>query len=408
MRFVFLTQYFYPERGAAQVRLAAVIRELRRLGHEVEVVTSFPSYPGNQVLPEYRGRFYQRDDWEGVTLHRLWSYVAMGRGLKRLLNYFSFVLTSLWGLKKAQRPDYVFVESPPLFLGISGYIASRFWRVPMIFNVADVWPDSAYAVGAVGDGLTYRLALKLEAWLYRKSRYVNVVTFGVRELMLQDKQVPAEKILFLPNGVDLSLLRPLAPDEKLRTEMGLPHLPIILYTGTQGFTHGAEVILHAADLLRDLDVAFVFVGGGSEQGKLEQLSLELGLTQVKFYPPVAPEQIPALYSLAFAGIASLRDAPLYKTTRLAKIFAVMGCAKPLIYSGPGEGGELAAQAGAGLLTPAEDANALAQAIRHLLVNPAEAQRMGEQGRRYVEQHLQWSHIVENWVTALQASEDQHS
>lgn len=219
--------------------------------------------------------------------------------------------------------------------------------------------------------------------------------------MEQDKGVAAEKILFLPNGMDLGAFRPLPPDEDLRAELGLPHGPIILYTGTMGYTHGVDVALDAARLLQDDEVALVFVGGGSDYARLEQQALRQGLNNVYFRPSVAADKIPALYSLATAGLATLRDAPLFHTTRLAKIFAVMACAKPLLYSGPGEGGELAAKEGAALLTPAGDAQALAQAIRQLVNNPRQAQQMGERGRAFVERELQWRDIVTRWLAQLE-------
>jgi len=146
MRFLVLTQYFHPETGAPQVRLAAMIRELLRLGHTVEVVTALPNYPNGKIFSDYQGRFYRVENWEGVRLHRVWMYAATGAGFKRLLNYFSFMITALWGLRRAKKPDYLFVESPPLFLGITGYIAAKIWRVPFILNIADLWPDTIRAL----------------------------------------------------------------------------------------------------------------------------------------------------------------------------------------------------------------------------------------------------------------------
>src|SRR6185437_15517707 len=118
MRFLVLTQYFLPETGAAQVRLAAMIQELRAAGHTVEVVTGMPNYPGGEIFPEYRGRFYIRDEWKGVVVHRVWLYASTGAGPRRALNYLSFVATSIVGLLLAERADYIFVESPPVFLSI--------------------------------------------------------------------------------------------------------------------------------------------------------------------------------------------------------------------------------------------------------------------------------------------------
>ncbi|MBE9561815.1 MAG: glycosyltransferase WbuB, partial [Proteobacteria bacterium] len=129
MRFLILSQYFPPETGAPQTRLASMVRELLRLGHTVEVITAMPNYPTGKIFSNYQRKFYQLDDWEGVKVHRIWMYAASGAGIKRLLNYLSFTFTAIWGLRKAQKPDYLFIESPPLFLGITGYIAASWWRV---------------------------------------------------------------------------------------------------------------------------------------------------------------------------------------------------------------------------------------------------------------------------------------
>jgi len=163
VRFLFLTQYFPPETGAPQVRLASLVRELSRLGHQVEIVTAFPNYPTGAIFPEFRGKLYQRDAWEGMTVHRTWVYPCMGGGLKRILNYISFTITCAWGLLRSKRADCVFVESPPLFLSIPGWIASRLWRARLIFNVADLWPDSVEQLGIMREGPALRFARALEA-----------------------------------------------------------------------------------------------------------------------------------------------------------------------------------------------------------------------------------------------------
>ncbi|MGH9702168.1 MAG: glycosyltransferase, partial [Candidatus Acidiferrales bacterium] len=141
MRILILTQYFPPETGAPQTRLAALARELVRLGHEAEVVTAMPNYPVGKIFPSYRGRFYCREAWEGVPIHRVWVHASMGKGLGRLLNYLSFSVFSLFALSQTRRPDYIFVESPPLFAALPGILVAKLWGVEIILNVADLWPE---------------------------------------------------------------------------------------------------------------------------------------------------------------------------------------------------------------------------------------------------------------------------
>ena len=250
MKFLILTQYFAPEIGASQVRLGYLCRELKAAGHGVEIVTAMPHHPAGQIFPEYRGHFYLRDQWQGLTVHRVWLFAASGSNLKRLLSYASFTLTCLLGMARAERPDYIFVDSPPLFLGVSGWIAAKSWNVPLIFNVADLWPDSVRDLGIMKDGALVNFAYALERWIYGHSAAVTAVTEGIRNSLLNTKRLPAEKVLFLPNGVDTALFRPGVSDEALKQRLGLAGKKIILYAGNHGYAGAVETVLYAAQQLR--------------------------------------------------------------------------------------------------------------------------------------------------------------
>lgn len=401
MRFLVLSQYYPPEIGASQTRLAAMVRVMKNLGHDVEVITAMPNYPTGRIFPEYRGRFYYREELTGVTVHRVWLYPSTGAGLRRMLNYMSFTVTCLAPLLCASRPDYVFVESPPLFLSLPGYLMARRWRAKMIFNVADLWPDSVRELGLMKDGLALGLATRLEKWTYRVADRVNAMTEGIRSALIQKKGVPSSKILFLPNGVDTQLFKPRPADNGLASRLGLAGKKLILYTGTLGYAQGLEVALRAAAMLRhQTDIVFVFVGGGSEEGKLKLLADNWGLQNVVFLEPVPPEEVARLYSLALAGFASLRNLPLFDGARPSKIFPIMASGVPVIYSGSGEGARLVKAANAGIVTPPEDGQALADAVQQLAQNPDLAARLGSNGRAYVEKHFTWSTLVADWLRQL--------
>jgi len=288
MRFLFITQYFSPEIGAAQVRLASVIRELVRLGHQVEVITALPNYPTGRIFEGYRGKLWLEEDWEGVRVVRTWLYPALGTGPKRLLNYFSFMLSALGGLLRVQKPDYIFVESPPLFLSLTAYLASRRFGVPFIFNVADLWPDSVRQLGLMKEGLLLRLAEGLERWSYHQAHFITAVTEGIQKVLLEEKKVPAHKVLYLPNGVDTELFKPTAPDLALARELELEGKKVVLYAGNHGYAHGLEVALQAARLLTDPRVVLVLIGDGSEKARLKQMAQEMQLSNVRFLDPQPP------------------------------------------------------------------------------------------------------------------------
>ncbi|MCX7783847.1 MAG: glycosyltransferase family 4 protein [Meiothermus sp.] len=400
MRFLFLTQYFPPEIGAAQVRLASVVRELVRLGHQVEVVTALPNYPTGRIFNGYRGRLALEETWEGIRVVRTWLYPSMGTGPRRLLNYLSFAATALWGLLKARKPDFIFVESPPLFLSLTGYLASRWFRVPLIFNVADLWPDSVRQLGLMKEGPLLRLAEGLERWSYQKAHYVTAVTEGIHKILREEKGLPGHKVLYLPNGVDTDLFRPLPPNQALAKELGLEGKKVVLYAGNHGYAHGLEVALQAAQHIPDPDVMLLLIGDGSEKARLMQTARDMNLTNVRFLEPRPPSYIVELYSLAVAGLSTLRDSPLFEMTRPVKIFAGMSCAKPIIYVGRGEGARLIEAAEAGLVSPPENPEMLARHIMQIVRQPDLAQRLGANGRRFVEEHLSWSSLIQHWLNGL--------
>jgi glycosyltransferase involved in cell wall biosynthesis len=407
VKFLFLTQYFPPEIGAPQVRLAAMARELVRLGHEVEVVTGLPNHPTGKIFPEYRGKFSADEYWEGIRVHRTWMYAATGAGWRRMLNYGSFAATSLWGLWRSKRPDYLFVESPPLFLSAPAWLMGLRWRRPFIFNVADLWPDSVRELGLMGEGVTLRVAEWLEGWSYARAKFVNAVTEGIRDDLVTKKRVPARKVLFLPNGVDIELFKPREADHELATELGLAGKQVIVYAGTLGLAQGLDVGLHAMDEVRHThpDARLVFIGDGSDRVRLEGVARSLKLDNVVFLPPNTPEYIARLYSFATAGFASLKDLPLFEGARPSKIFPIMGCGRPVLYSGAGEGARLVEAAHAGIVVPPEDPKALAGAIRQLLGQPEEAALIGRNGRSYVEENLSWRALIADWLAELEGTED---
>lgn len=405
VRFLILTQYYAPEIGAPQVRLRGLTGALRDMGHEVEVVTALPNYPTGKVFPSYRGRFYCRETVGGIVVHRTWIYAAKGAGVKRMLNYLSFTFSSLWALGKCKRPDFLFVESPPLFLSIPGYIMSRFWRTEMIFNIADLWPDSAKELQLIENPLLLKMGKYLERWSYNVSSKINAVTRGIQQRLIE-KGVPQSKILFLPNGADIKLFRPQKPDEELSRNLKIDGKKIIIYAGNHGYIHGMDTILEAAELLANRpDIVFLLIGDGSEKNRLQELARARSIDNVKFMDPAAPEFIARLYSLALAGLSTVRDIPIFRGGRPSKIFPAMASGVPVIYCGAGEGAGLVARAQAGVVIPPQNPQALAEGIVALADNPDLARTLGKNGRCFVEQNLSWPILVGNWLAQLEVGDE---
>jgi len=401
MRILLLTQYFAPEVGASQVRLSAFCRELKAAGHEVEVVTAMPHHPEGRIHPDYRGRFYRRETLESITVHRVWLLAAKGSGFKRILTYLSFAFFCFFGLIRAKRPDYLFVDSPPLFLAIPGWLASRFWRVPFIFNVADLWPDSVLDLGIMRPGIATKFGFALESWTYRQADFVTAVTEGIRTCLLQKKHVPAGKVLFLPNGVDTTLFQPATPpDERLRAQLGLCDKKIVLYAGNHGYANAMEQLIEAASLISDQTIHFLILGDGPEKSSLQALARQLRLSNITFLDSVPLERLPPFLSIASLAAVTLRKCSITQGARPAKTFVMMAAGKPVVLAGQGESAELLREANAGLIVPSHSPHNLANAILLLASDPDMAARMGKNGSAFVQANFNWSLLVRNWLAQL--------
>lgn len=400
MKFLFLTQYYPPEIGAPQTRLNSMGNELVKLGHEVEVVTALPNHPTGRIFSNYKGKFYAKENINEITIHRVWLYAANGAGFKRIINYLSFVVTCLFGLFRCQKPDYIFVESPPLFLSIPAYIMSLIWKRPFIFNVADLWPDSVKDLNIIRNGFVLKAAKHIELWTYRKAQFVTVVTEGIKE-RLEAKGVQEQKILYLPNGVDINLFKPQSPKNDLINELGIESKTVFLYAGTHGYAQGLEIILEAAKKVKNEKILFLFIGDGPIKPKLIKIKDDNNLNNVLFLEPQPLKKMPEFFSISNASLVILKDIELFKGARPSKIFPSLSSGVPVIYSGAGEGAQLIEEAKAGIVVTPENSDLLAEAIICLSKNPDLTKELGVNGRKFVEEKLCWTSLITNWLKQLE-------
>lgn len=397
MNFIIHTQYYPPETGAPQGRLSELAEIMTRCGHNVTVLTAMPNYPIGQLYPGYRGLFH-REERNGVPVIRTWIYPSKSvRMLPRLTNYFSFVFSSfLQGTAFLPKADYILTESPPLFLGISGYALSRIKRARWIFNVSDLWPESAVRLGVVGKGLPLTISEQLEAFCYRKSW---LVTGQSREILTGVKQcVPETQTYHLSNGADTSRFSPALRSPELHRELGDGAPCVAVYAGLHGIAQGLDQVLEAANRLRDLEgvLKIVFIGDGPEKEALRQKAA--GLKMIKFLPPRPKEEIPGiLASSDFALVPLTTDIP---GAVPSKIYEAMASCLPVLLIASGEATRILNDAGAGIVVRPGETGDIAESIRYLALNSTARKELGANGRRAALSHYDRSSIANNFLSFL--------
>jgi colanic acid biosynthesis glycosyl transferase WcaI len=400
IRFLVLTQYFPPEIGAAPTRLYEVTRALREHGHQVEVVTAMPNYPSGRVFPAYRGKFLCREAIAGQAVIRTWLYASTGTSAaRRLAGYWSFALSSLVGCLLSRRPDVVLVESPPLFLCLTAYLYCLVTGTRFIVNVSDPWLEFARDMGFVRSRVMFRLLERLELFVYSRAFRVNAVTQAIRSLLIEKKSVPPQKVLWLPNGVDLDRFSVREPDKEWMARLGLEGVTTFIYAGSHQASHGLDVLIEAAARL-DETIRILMVGDGTDKERLVRLARERGLRNIVFVDPQPLDEMPRLLSVARAALVVIRGEAAFSTSRPAKMLPAMACSLPIVYCGRGEGANIVQQGACGLVSPPGNVDALAGAIRRLAQDPELARRLGQNGRRTVERSSDWRTIVDRWLAEL--------
>lgn len=406
MRILILTQWYPPEPALLLQELA---QTLLARGHAVNVLTGFPNYPAGELYPGYRIRLRQHEVLAGVRVIRVPLYPEHSRsGVGRLVNYTSFALSSaLLGLWLVKRPDVIFVYHPPLTIGLPAVFLSWLWRVPFVYQIQDMWPETLSATGMLNNARILRWVGQFARWVYARATKLLVISPGFRRNLLE-KGVAADKIHFISNWVDPETYHPAEPEPELAAELGLAGRFNVMFAGNVGEAQGLETVIEAADFLRDLsDIQFVIVGDGIALPGLQQAAQARGLSNVRFLGRMPAQSMSRLYALADVLLVHLRDDPLFRITIPHKTLAYLAAGKPILAAVPGDVADLVTEAGAGVACPPGDPAALAEAIRRLhSLGPDELRRMGACGWGVVQEQYSRTMIISQIEAVLHNAVEQ--
>lgn len=388
MKLCILTQYFPPEMGAPQARLSELGERLIDLGWEVEALTALPNYPTGRVFPGYP-RKAMVETVGRIRTVRVPLLPSQGRIARRLVCYFSFAgSAALHGPRLCTRPDVLFVESPPLFIGFAARWLARRWRCPYVLNVSDLWPRSAIEMGMVKPGLGTWLAERLELSLYRHAAGVTGQSEEIVESVAARSRTPVEVIT---NGVEPARFG--QTDDAAHELIGPEPGPVFLYAGLLGLAQGLDQILDAAARLPpEVPGRCVLVGDGPVRKALEERILREGIGRVRILPAQPRERIPALLAAADVAVASL--GLRLQGAVPSKIYEAMASAKPLLLIAEGEAARRVERAGCGLTVRPGDLEGVRAAWERLAADAGLRARLGAAGRRAAETEYDRAKIAE--------------
>jgi glycosyltransferase involved in cell wall biosynthesis len=403
MRILFFSHYFPPEVNAPATRTFEHCRLWAKAGHDVHVVTCVPSHPRGVPFDGHRRTWYRRDSMEGITVHRVWTYLAPNRGfLRRTLNYLSFVPSAVFRALRLGRFDVIIATSPQFFCAVAGGVAGALSRTPWIFELRDLWPESIAAVGALPVSHALRAVERLELRLYRHARAIVCLTHAFMNNLAR-RGIDPTKLHFLPNGTDEGFW-----SEGRRT-VGRSRLCVtddqlvVSYIGTVGMAHSIGTILDAARLMRDTHpaVRFVVVGDGAELDAIQRRAQDSGLVNVQFTGLVDRQTARDCMAASDIALVLLRRSPLFETVLPSKMFEAMAAGKPVVLGVQGEARHVLEASGGGIAVAPEDATALADAIGKLARSPDRRTALGLTGRAYVAREFNRTALAARYLQLLE-------
>jgi glycosyltransferase involved in cell wall biosynthesis len=406
MHILLIHQAFMTGNEAGGTRHYELARHLIRAGHRFTAIASTISY--------LTGRRYSGEGWltqrqvDGITVYRSYTYPALHRSfVHRVVSFLSFMFSSLLDGTRVKGVDVVWGTSPPIFQGVTAWLLARLKRVPFVFEVRDLWPAFAVSMKVLRNPGLICFAEWLERFLYHRADHL-VVNSPAYVDHVRSKGVPAGRVTLVPNGVETAMFDPEADGAEVRREFDLDRRFVVLYAGAHGPANDLGVVLQAADRLRDrTDIVFVLVGDGKERPNLMRQAEEMALSNVLFIPAQPKSRVPELLAAADAGLAILKDIPMFTTTYPNKVFDYMAAGRPTVLAIDGVIREVVEAAEGGVFVPPGDPVALAEVVRSLAADRDRCLRMGRSARAYVEAHFERVQQAERleWVlTALAGRE----
>jgi glycosyltransferase involved in cell wall biosynthesis len=406
MRILIVHQYFLGKEDAGGSRFNQFARYWAEAGHEVTILAGMVHYAKGTKAPQYKGRYVLREhERPGVTVYRCHVSESYNRSfLGRFWAYLSFAFSSTYaGKVKVPKPDVVLATSPPLTVAPTMWALSTYHSAPAVFEVRDLWPESAIDTGVLTSGPLIWLSYRLEELAYRRAGHINVLTPAFEQALIEKKGVSPKKISMIPNGADLDIMTPGPRDNYVRRELGLKDKFVVSYFGAHGRANRVGQLLDVAERLKDTepDVRIMLVGDGMEKPQVVEDAARRKLDNVVFVDAVPKDKVSDYINASDVCTAVLMKNDTFKTVYPNKVFDYMSCKRPIIIAIDGVARKLVEDAQAGFFAEPENPEAFIAALKKLKADPQLCHTMGENGYRHASEHYSREAMAQKYLGILE-------
>lgn len=405
MRILIYSYNYHPEPIGIAPLMTELAEGLVKRGHQVRVVTAMPNYPERKIYQDYRGKFYLTEYKNGVKIQRSYVWIRPQPNLiDRVMLEASFVFTSFMPALFGWRPDVILSTSPSLPVCLPTTLLGWLHKCPVILNLQDILPDAAVHVGLLKNKSLIRVFSILEKFAYRSANKISVIADGFVDNLVS-KKVPPEKIVQIPNWVDVNFIRPMQQEKNaFRVENKLENKFVVLYSGNIALTQGLETVVKAAAKLRDIsDIAFVIVGEANGLQRLQEECNKCGASNVMLLPFQPRERLPEMLAAADVGLV-VQKKNVISFNMPSKIQVLLASGSAIVASVPDSGTAARAirQSGGGVLVPPEEPSALADAVLDLYKHPEKVKTLGYNSRKYAVEQYSFDQALNNYESLFES------
>ena len=411
MRILLIHQYFLEKGEGGGSRFNEMSKSWSEQGHEITVLAGMVHYNTGKKPKKYKGKFTYKDlmfykNVDVIRCHVSESYNINFIG--RLWGYFSFVFSSIYAglLKTKGNYDLIIVTSPPLFVGITGYLLSRINRIPYVFEIRDLWPESAIDTGVLKNKLIIKFAFWFEGFIYKRAKLINVLTPAFRDKLIKIKNVPKEKVILIPNASDFSLAEKILKDSSFdalnfKKELGLENKFVITYVGAHGVANHLIQLIDAAEKLQNTNIVFQLIGSGMRKEFLQKEVIKRSLSNVIFREPIPKSEVFKYILASDVGASVLKNVETFKTIYSNKTFDYMSCKKPILLVIDGVSRELVETAKCGIFAEPENPLSIANKSKEMsTLEKSDLNQMGLNGYNYARENFDRVKLSKKYIQEI--------